>query len=284
MKLFQSQTTCMYGYPLYVGGGGLSYPSLIYPNGGGYCYHDFIEIEFFTCGSGIHHLNSIPYRVRSGYFYLLMPGDYHYYSLDESEQFQLYNIKLDVGCPRREIMELLTAYSRPYAVYLEGEEYETTLHEVELLNDYWRSREQNGAYPADDMAQNIAERIILLLIRNLGQPERSVVSSVPPKIRNITAYIDRHYKEPITVAEMAETTGLTPHYFSDYFKKQFGIGFCDYVNRVRLFRAIALFDTTDLSVKEISAAVGFHSQAYFSRMFTKQFEISPSEYRKSKGK
>ena len=106
--------------------------------------------------------------------------------------------------------------------------------------------------------------------------------AIPPEIRNITAYIDQHYQEAISSETMARITGVTPHYFSEYFKKQCGICFCDYVNQVRLFRAMNLLDTTDLSIKEIAASVGFYSQAYFTRMFTRHFSLSPRDYRQKK--
>ena len=278
MKLFQPKSTCMYGYEVHVTNP-CGMPSVKYPNGGGYCYHDFIEIEFFVEGAGIHYQNSIPWRVRSGYFYLLMPGDYHYYALDESVYFNIYNIKVDAALPASSIMESLSAYPRPYAVYLEGEEYETVLREVRYLYDYWHDRYDRGKNPVDDMTRNITERIILLLLRNLKQPERTVFASVPQEIRSIVEYVDRHYRDAITSDDMARLTGLSPHYFSDYFKKHTGCAFCDYVNQVRLFRAKALLETTDLSVKEIADAAGFHSQAYFSRMFARQFSVSPREYR-----
>lgn len=278
MKLFQPKSTCMYGHDVHITEP-QGMPSIEYPNAGGYCYHDFIEIEFFTEGAGIHYLNSVPWRVCSGYFYLLMPGDYHYYSLDESVYFHLYNIKVDASLPAISILQSLAAYPRPYAVYLEGEEYETVLREVMYLQDYWKERYSRGKNPVDDMTRNITERIILLLLRNLKLPERAVAASVPQEIRSIVDYVDCHYRDAITSDDMAQLTGLSAHYFSDYFKKHTGCTFCDYVNQVRLFRAKALLDTTDLSVKEIADAVGFHSQAYFSRMFTRQFSVSPREYR-----
>ncbi|MBR3998476.1 MAG: helix-turn-helix transcriptional regulator [Clostridia bacterium] len=278
MKLFQPKSTCMYGYDVHVTNP-RGWPSVEYPNAGGYCYHDFIEIEFFVEGAGIHYQNGIPWRVRSGYIYLLMPGDYHYYALDESVYYHFYNIKVDAALPASSIMESLSAYPRPYAVYLEGEEYETVLREVRYLHDYWHDRYDRGKSPVDAMTRNITERIILLLLRNLKQPERTVFASVPQEIRSIVEYVDRHYREAITSDDMARLTGLSPHYFSDYFKKHTGCAFCDYVNQVRLFRAKALLETTDLSVKEIADAAGFHSQAYFSRMFARQFSVSPREYR-----
>lgn len=278
MKLFQSKTTCMYGHDIHVSLAN-GFPNVDYPNGGGYCYHDFIEIEFFTEGAGIHHLNGIPYRVHKGYFYLLMPGDYHYYGLDESQRFRLTNIKVDVSVPSSSILEGLTAYPRPYAVYLEGEEYETVLREVRYLNEYWHNRCDRGKNPVDDMTRNITERIMLLLLRNLKQPERTVTTHIPQEIRTIIDYVDRHYHEQITSDDMAALTGLSAHYFSDYFKKHTGCAFCDYVNQVRLFRAKSLLETTELSVKEIADAAGFRSHPYFSRMFSKHFSVSPREYR-----
>lgn len=281
MKVFQSQIACLYGHSIHVSQAE-GMPSLTYPNGGGYCYHDFIEIEFFSAGAGIHHLNGIPYRVRGGYFYLLMPGDFHYYDLDESAYFKLYNIKLDASQPSDTVKELLAGFPRPYAVYLEGDEFDTVLREIQYLYDYWSDRNNRKKNPVDAMTCNIAERIILLLIRNLKQPQKAVSASVPQEVRNITEYIDQHFHEPITPEVLAPIAGVTPHYFSEYFKKQCGICFCDYVNQVRLFRAMHLLDTTELSVKEIAGSVGFRSQAYFTRMFTRQFSLSPREYRQKK--
>lgn len=212
----------------------------------------------------------------------MKPGDFHNCSLDESQYFKLYNLKIDAALPSEAVRELLQRFPRPYAVYVEGEEYDQVLREMKYLQRYWRERKNSGNNPVDAMTCNIAERIILLLIRNLKRSERAVNASMPPEIRNITAYIDQHYQENISTESLARINGLTPHYFSEYFKKQCGICFCDYVNQVRLFHATILLDTTDLSIKEIAASVGFHTQAYFTRMFTLHFSLSPREYRQKK--
>ncbi len=278
MKLFQSRATHMDGQAISVSYGA-GYPSMVYPNGGGYCYHDFIEIEFFASGSGIHHLNGVPYLVEAGYFYILMPGDYHYYSLDESVPFEIYNIKLDTSVPSDEILKMLESGSHPIAAYLEGEEYETVIREMEFLNKHWLYKKSRGEDPEDALTRNCAERVILLFMQNAVSGEGSDKSAFPNEIKAIIDYVGKHFGEQITSDDMAELTGLTPHYFSSYFKKHSGVAFCDYVNRVRLFRAARLLVLTELSVKEIADASGFRSQAYFSRLFAKQFGIPPLAYR-----
>lgn len=276
MKLFQSKAAHMEGQSISVSYGE-GYPTDAYPNGGGYCYHDFIEIEFFASGGGIHHLNGIPYRVDRGYFYLLMPGDYHYYSLDEAVPFRIYNVKLDTEAVNEAVMSRLAGYPRPLAIYLRGDEYGAVLYEMELLHRYKNSPSEGEITEA--ILQNCVERIILLLMKNMKRDENSASPSLPREIAAIVDYVGKNFKRPVTSEDMSALTGLTPHYFSSYFKKHTGVCFCDYVNRVRLFHAAELLETTELSVKEVAAEAGFGSQSYFTRQFTKQFEISPAAYR-----
>jgi len=98
-------------------------------------------------------------------------------------------------------------------------------------------------------------------------------------MHTIIDYVNRHYSEKITSAEMSKLTGLTPHYFSNYFSKHTNITFRDYVNRVRLSHAADLLIETNLTIQEVSGSVGFTSQSYFTRLFSKQFDVSPLEYR-----
>ncbi|AMQ21784.1 AraC family transcriptional regulator [Anoxybacillus geothermalis] len=100
------------------------------------------------------------------------------------------------------------------------------------------------------------------------------------KIGKAKDYIDRHYAEPLTLEEVAEHVGMSPHYFSKLFKEQFGITFIDYVTNVRIERAKEALVRTDCSLKEICFSVGYNDPNYFSRVFKKQTGWSPSEYRK----
>ena len=274
MKLFQSKVMCMGEKTL------IAHPVRViassrYPNGYDDCYHDFIEIELIIKGSGIHHLNGIPFRVTDGLMYLLLPGDHHYYSLDEGTVFELYNIKIDAAFPSADVLQNLQAFSKPYAVHLEGEAYEEIKREVMQLVAYC---EKNPV--PDLLGRNLADRIILLLTGELDQREKGEGLKFSGPLQSVLDYISTHYRDNISSADMEKITGLSAHYFSSYFKKQTGLRFCDYVNRVRLFRAAERMENTTLYLKEISAEAGFSSQAYFTRMFTRFFGISPNQYRK----
>lgn len=96
----------------------------------------------------------------------------------------------------------------------------------------------------------------------------------------ISQYISLHYMENLYQDHMADIFETTPKYFSNYFKKAFGVNYVDYLNRVRLMHAKELLKNTDLTAAEIGKKVGYINSTTFSSTFKKYFGISPGEYRK----
>ncbi|MFF2157654.1 helix-turn-helix transcriptional regulator [Paenibacillus chitinolyticus] len=96
----------------------------------------------------------------------------------------------------------------------------------------------------------------------------------------IAQYINLHYKENLHLDHMAELLGTTPKYFSNYFKKAFGINFVEYLNKVRMAHAKEWLKTTDWSVAEIGEKSGYLNSSTFTSTFKKYNGISPSEYRR----
>lgn len=95
------------------------------------------------------------------------------------------------------------------------------------------------------------------------------------------AYIDEHYPEHITLQSVSEVVYLSSSYLSHLFYKESGIYFTDYLELVRIQGACDLLKNEDMLIRDISLAVGFSSQAYFSRSFKKIMGVSPAEYRRS---
>jgi len=96
----------------------------------------------------------------------------------------------------------------------------------------------------------------------------------------IAHYIEINYMENLYLDHMAETFKTTPKYFSNYFKKTFGVNFVEYLNKVRLTRAKDFLRNTTLSVSEIGEKIGYANHTTFASTFKKVYGITPSEYRK----
>ncbi|MFH5186361.1 helix-turn-helix domain-containing protein [Paenibacillus sp. TAB 01] len=103
------------------------------------------------------------------------------------------------------------------------------------------------------------------------------------KINSVLAYIERHLAEPMTVEELAKLVHFHPNYFLHYFKTMMGLSPIVYINKKRLDKARRLLATTDLSVSAIADQIGLELY-YFSRIFKKAVNLSPTEYRKASGK
>ena len=103
-----------------------------------------------------------------------------------------------------------------------------------------------------------------------------------PAIEAACLYIDTNYLNDITLEETASHCRLSSFYFSKLFKKEKGITFIDYLTDKRISTAKQLLETSNLSIKEISANTGYSDPNYFTKVFKKVESLSPSKYRNNK--
>jgi len=93
------------------------------------------------------------------------------------------------------------------------------------------------------------------------------------------SYIDANFHRDISLEEVSRATGLSPQYFSRFFKEETGENFIDYLTRVRITEAKRLLKEQKLSIKEVSYHVGYNDPNYFSKIFKKVTGLSPSGFK-----
>lgn len=101
------------------------------------------------------------------------------------------------------------------------------------------------------------------------------------KMKLILKYTETHYMEKITIKNIADELGISQSYFMKYFKKTMGTSFIDYLNEYRLTMASRLLVSSDASILNIAAEVGYENLSYFNRAFKRRFAMTPREYRTS---
>ncbi|MGE7114813.1 ABC transporter substrate-binding protein [Lysinibacillus sp. NPDC047702] len=92
-------------------------------------------------------------------------------------------------------------------------------------------------------------------------------------------YIHKNYHEVITMRKLADLLGCSVSYMHRLFKAEVGESPNDYIIGIRLEQASQLLLTTQLSVGEIAFSIGYSDMYYFSRLFKKQFGVSPLHFR-----
>ncbi|CAG5092846.1 Two component transcriptional regulator, AraC family [Thermobacillus xylanilyticus] len=103
----------------------------------------------------------------------------------------------------------------------------------------------------------------------------------PDAVHQIKKYIIEHSHEDISLEAIGRMIGLSPFYISKLFKEQFGINYIDFLTECRIEKAKKLMADPELSMKVIALEVGYRDPNYFSKVFKKMCNISPTEYRKA---
>ncbi|MCP1103019.1 YesN/AraC family two-component response regulator [Aequitasia blattaphilus] len=113
-----------------------------------------------------------------------------------------------------------------------------------------------------------------------GCIRNSVISNERKDIEKAKQYIQDHYKENLSLEILADVVHMNPFYFSSYFKKNANMNFKEYINKVRLEQAVSLLLSTDRTINEIAAEVGFRDVRSFLKIFQKYHGETPGSYRK----
>ncbi len=101
--------------------------------------------------------------------------------------------------------------------------------------------------------------------------------------RAVTAHIEEHLAEQISVATLAQLVRLSPYYFCRAFKQSFGIPPHRYHTHRRIERAKALLAEPAPSVTDIGLTVGFNETSSFTAAFRKATGFTPTGYHRSFG-
>lgn len=146
--------------------------------------------------------------------------------------------------------------------------------------------ELNRAYEMTDTGYELAIKSLLLrllciLIQN--QPlHTSAESAGSPanieKIRNVLSYIEDHYAEPLSIEELSSLCYFSQYHFMRFFKRHVGMTCVEYINNLRLEKALEQFEQGNTSILDVSLSVGFSNLSYFHRAFLKKYHLTPKTY------
>ena len=98
-------------------------------------------------------------------------------------------------------------------------------------------------------------------------------------------YMWRYSAQRLTLESVAQQVHLSASYFGKMFKRETGYSFNAYLNNLRIEQSkrLLIFHH-DMQLIDITAAVGFEDQSYFTKVFKRITGTSPNQYRKNGGK
>ena len=154
--------------------------------------------------------------------------------------------------------------------------YRASVHPMyieEIFRDY-AGRIEKAAFEKDlsGMAMDMIRRYCLLV-------QKHSLAEYSQIIRGAVNYIDCHFRENISLKDVAAAADVSGSYLSARFRRETGMSVTDYINKRRVMDARKYLAVTDMPVGTICEQVGISSGNYFSRMFRKFEKCTPKEYR-----
>lgn len=124
-------------------------------------------------------------------------------------------------------------------------------------------------YHAEEKVANMLNYILFELQDNVCMPSNN------EHILNITKYIGEHITEPLTLASISRTVGLSREYVSYLFKREMNTTLTDFIHSQKMLLAKQLVLNREMELTAIARYLGYENYSYFSRLFKHYFDISP---------
>ena len=230
------------------------------------------QILYVASGKAHFWFNGIEEIVDSGHMVLYKPKDvqkYVYYVEDHPEVFWIHFTGYDV----KNILEY-HGISLDQHVFFSGSLPEYKMSFRKIIREL-----QQCEYGYEDYIASLFNNILLLVSRQQQNGENYTVT-IPEEIEMAVSYFNENYNTKISVAQYAESLHISTNWFIRNFKQHMKISPAQYLLSLRMVNAQSLLENTDYSVGEIAEIVGYDNQLYFSRVFKKEYGISPVQYRK----
>ena len=250
--------------------------------------HSFYELIYCcSCDNVQYLLGSRRYRLQRGDIILIPPGVTHCPLFPESMQFPYERIVVWVN---EALLQEFTAHW-PGVEYAGREKMQHALlrtagsvWEEPLRDTFQRGCRESERRLSGWEAALYGNTLYLLMLLN-----RAISEQRQPRVERselldeLLRYVERHYREKITLRSAARQLLVSESSITHSFQKRMGISFYQYVTKRRLSAARRLIED-GAPLGQVGECVGFCDHSAFYRAFRREYGIAPSEYRSLQNK
>lgn len=212
--------------------------------------------------------------------FLLIPPDTAFVGGRETHNLKFY--WLHFGCDGLAVVSNGGNYERQSGYWQLPETSENLLldHELVLLQQMQVLKKHD--FP-DHTLLSLYTRTLLQGLSDKYVKYHQNINTSHFLVDYIKGFIKWNYRNDLNVGSISDYFGYSPGYLSNLFSKESGITITEYLKRIRLESARQDLLTTNRLLREIAYDNGFTDEKYFSRVFSKQYRLSPREYRNKYG-
>ncbi len=214
-------------------------------------------------------------NLRTGDIFLVFPQVWHDYRPDPTTGWHEYWVLFNGDQPNQLVEQGIITSTNPLFRHVDGA----------VVEELYCQVLDGICSPTPVSSQIVASITMQLLAVAIAGAGSSAAQerALEPEIQKAKRYIEEHLAEAICIADLAAELGTSYRHFSRLFKASVGVSPQQYHIELRINRAKELLVDRNNRIGEISAQLGFYDPLYFCRLFRKQTNHSPSEWRDLRG-
>ncbi len=250
-------------------------------------WHEHLQLYYFIKGKAILECGQNRFSVSPGSIALANSNELHYLE-SLSDDLQIHIIRVEPAFLFSNQADLLQSkYLAPLALNRIAFQnlIENDDQVLNCLKDILRE------YTAKETGYELAIKaaiyqLVVFLLRKhvskiLSENEFAERARMQKRFKDVFELIETNYAENIRLKELSESVNVSTHHFCRMFKQMTGKTTTDYINTVRIEKAAALLEQEDLNITEIATTCGFDSVNYFSRLFKRYYNTTPTKFREA---
>lgn len=241
---------------------------------------DFLEIMYVRTGTGVYIVDECRYDIKGGDIIICNAGCLHDEDPAYSRDLNMVSVAVgDVFVRGLDPNSLIAPNYSP--VFPTGECADMLCSLLTMIHSLLATDPDNAIETCHHLTMALLSKLLLVTRRYCEKTGNTIQTSPDIIACKVRQYIDTHFDERFTLQDISEAIRISPYHLAHIFKEQTGYSPMQYTLRRRLGEAQSLLIATDMTITEISVAVGFGNPSHFNTMFSKYIGMPPSKYRAS---
>ncbi len=233
-----------------------------------------VIFQYTLDGSGAIRIGEETYHLTKGdAFFVEIPSDHCYYLPEESARWDFMYITVYGNEALHHFHFITEKYGHIFQFPNHANPIKHILRTLEKLE----TTGINHAYEASGYAYSFLMEFLQYL-----EYEQRQEKYLPMAIAKAVSFIEKNYAEDISLNDMVAVSGLSKYHFTRLFSASVNQTPIEYLTKVRIQHALDLLQDNEKTIEEIAKEVGYTSSNYFSKVFKKLLNETPSNYRQNK--
>jgi len=245
----------------------------------------YFEMLFILEGKGIQRINQHELQYAPNKLFLLFPQDTHGFEIQQKTTFFFIRFNESyLKTQRKEWVQKLEYIFYNYD-HLPGCILKKTADKSlikELAEALLREQNERSSF-GEQVIQQLINTFITIAARNIAFSDTTFRSEhLATTQMSVLGYIHQniYLPEQLKISNMATYFNVSPNYMSEYFKRQTGVSFQEYISAYRIKLIETRLLHTNFRLHEIAEEFGLTDVSHLNKLFKNHHGMNPSEYKK----